>query len=163
MARNVFFSFHYGRDVWRAYQVRSSWVTKPDNEKKGFIDAADFQEVERKGEAAIKRWIDGQLEGTSVTCVLIGKETNSRDYVRYELEQSWKRGNGILGIYIHQKKDIKGFTDVKGSNSFGDIFTSPKDSKKYFWERFTTYDWVDDNGYLNLSKWVESAAKQAGK
>ncbi len=39
MARRVFFSFHYERDVWRAGQVRNSWVTK-DREEAGFWDAA---------------------------------------------------------------------------------------------------------------------------
>ena len=29
MARRVFFSFHHARDVWRAGQVRNSWVKSP--------------------------------------------------------------------------------------------------------------------------------------
>lgn len=28
MARRVFFSFHYERDIWRANQVRNRWITK---------------------------------------------------------------------------------------------------------------------------------------
>ncbi|MDI6603474.1 MAG: TIR domain-containing protein [Patescibacteria group bacterium] len=83
-------------------QVRNSWVTKPDREAAGFWDAASWKEVKKKGDAAIKKWIDDQLIGASVTVVLIGAETSNRDYVKYELEQSWKKGNGILGIYIHQ-------------------------------------------------------------
>lgn len=163
MARKAFFSFHYKNDVWRAMQVRNSWVTKEDKEAAGFIDAADFEKIEKEGEDAIKRWINKQLDGTSVTVVLIGSETNSRPYVIYELEQSWKRGNGLLGIYVHQKKDLDGKTDKKGSNSFGPIFTSDKDDKKYFWQRFETYDWVDDDGYNNMGKWIEAAAKKAGR
>lgn len=163
MARRVFFSFHYERDIWRASRVRNSWVTKPDREEAGFWDVASWEEVKKKGVTAIKKWIDDQLTGTSVTVVLIGAETNNRDYVKYELEQSWKKGNGILGIYIHQMKDIDRKTDTKGSNSFGPIFTSPNDDKKYFFERFPTYDWVDNDGYNKLGDWVEAAAKKAGK
>jgi hypothetical protein len=163
MARKVFFSFHYERDVWRANQVRHSWVTKPDRQTAGFIDAAAFEEVKKRGDIAVKRWIDEQLIGTSVTVVLIGTETSNREYVKYELEQSWKKRNGILAIYIHQKKDLNGKTDMKGNNSFGDIFKSVSDDKKYFFERFLTYDWVDNDGYNNLGNWVEVAAKQAGK
>jgi len=158
VARRVFFSFHYERDIWRASQVRNSWVTKPDRESAGFWDAASWEEVKNKGESATKRWIDDQLTGTSVTVVLIGAKTSNRDYVKYELEQSWKNGNGILGIYIHQMKDKDGKTDTKGSNTFGPIFTSPNDDKKYFFERFPTYDWVDDDGYNKLGDWVEAAA-----
>jgi len=163
MARKVFFSFHYERDVWRAGQARNSWVTKPDRDTAGFWDSASWEEVKKKGDTAIKKWIDDQLTGTSVTVVLIGAETSNRDYVKYELEKSWKKGNGIFGIYIHQMKDKNGKTDTKGSNSFGPIFTSPNDDKKYFSDRFPTYDWVDDNGYNKLGDWVEAAAKKAEK
>ena len=62
MARRVFFSFHFERDVWRAGQVRNSWVTKADRESAGFWDAADWEEVKKKGDEAIKKWIDKQLE-----------------------------------------------------------------------------------------------------
>lgn len=48
MARKVFFSFHYERDVWRANQMRHSWVTKPNRETAGFIDSAAFEEVKKK-------------------------------------------------------------------------------------------------------------------
>jgi hypothetical protein len=74
MARKVFFSFHYKNDVWRANQIRNSWVTKDNKEAAGFIDAADFEKVEKEGEDAIKRWISKQLDGTSVTVVLIGSD-----------------------------------------------------------------------------------------
>lgn len=162
MARRTFFSFHYANDVWRAMQVRNSWVTQ-EREAAGFIDKAEFEQVERQGENAVKAWIDKQISGTSVTVVLIGAETSNRDYVKYELEESWKKGNGILGIFVHQNKDKDGNTSVKGSNTFGPIFTSYKDDKKYFYERFETYDWVDDNGYANMGKWIEDAAKKAGR
>lgn len=163
MARRTFFSFHFERDHWRAGQARNSWVTKPDREDAGFWDAASWEEVKKKGEEEVKKWIRKQLEGTSVTVVLIGAETSSREYVKYELEQSWGRGNGILGIYIHQMKDKDGKTDTKGSNSFGPIFTSSNDDKKYFFERFSTYDWVNDDGYNKMGDWIEAAAKKAGK
>ena len=88
MARRVFFSFYYKNDVWRTNQVRNSWVTQ-GKEAAGFIDAAAFEKLEKEGEDAVKRWINNQLNGTSVTVVLIGSETSSRKYVRYELQKSY--------------------------------------------------------------------------
>jgi len=163
MARRAFFSFHYKNDVWRAMQVRNSWVTKDDKKSAGFIDSAEFEKIKKGGDYAIKKWIREQLEGTSVTVVLIGSETSSRDYIIYELEKSWEKGNGILGIYIHNKKDLYGNTSKKGSNVFGPIFKSQYDDKQYFYERFSTYDWVEDDGYNNMGKWIEAAAKKAGR
>ena len=163
MTRKVFFSFHYKRDVVRASQVRSSWVTKDDTEAAGFVDAADFEKVEKGGEASIKKWINDQLYGTSVTVVLIGAETSERDYVIYELQKSYAKGNGMLGIYIHQKPDFGGKTDTKGSNVFGEIGKDAAGSPVYFSVSYPCYDWVDDDGYNNMGKWIEAAAKKAGK
>jgi len=161
MARRAFFSFYYKKDVSRANQVRNSWVTKDDKEAAGFTDAAAFEEVEKGGDAAIKKWIDDQLSGTSVTVVLIGSETNERDYVKYELQKSYEKGNGMLGIYIHQCKDLSGKTDTKGSNHFGEIGKDDAGNAVYFSVAYTCYDWVDDDGYTNMGKWIEAAAKKA--
>ena len=80
MARRVFFSFEYEHDVSRSMVVRNSWVTQ-SREAAGFVDAADFEEVKRGGDPAIKRWIREQLRGTSVTVVLVGSHTCVSRYV----------------------------------------------------------------------------------
>lgn len=48
MARRVFFSFHYDRDIVRVSQVRNSWVTR-DREAAGFWDAASLRETTTVG------------------------------------------------------------------------------------------------------------------
>jgi hypothetical protein len=163
MARKVFFSFHYKNDVVRANQVRNSWVTRDDREAAGFVDAAEFEKVKDQGEAAIKKWIKGQLSGTSVTAVLIGADTSNRDYVKFELQESYAKGNGMLGIYIHQCKNLAGETSSKGSNQFGEIGKDANGKPVYFSVAYSCYDWVDDDGYDNIGKWIEAAAKQAGR
>ncbi len=151
MARRVFFSFHYERDIWRASQVRNSWVTKPDREAAGFWDAASWEEVKKMGDDAIKQWINRQLEGTSVTVVLIGYETSTREYVNYEINRSWDRGNGLIGIYIHKLKDQNNEMDYKGDDPFINLG----------YKGIRTYDWILDDGYNNLGEWIESAYQQA--
>jgi len=163
MARRVFFSFHYKRDIWRASQIRNSWVTKSDRETAGFWDAASWEEVKKKGDEAIRRWINKELEGTSVTVVLMGYETHTRKYVGYEIEQSYKRGNGLLGIYIHNLKDKVGRTDYKGKNPFDTWYITRNGQKIYFSSLYPTYDWVNDDGYNNIGRWIESAARKAGR
>jgi hypothetical protein len=159
MARHAFFSFHYERDVWRAGQVRNSWVTQ-DRDASGFWDSAKWEEVKKKGEAAIHNWIDEQLKGTSVTVVLIGAETSTREYVDYEITQSHKKKNGMLGIYIHNLKDVNGKTDTKGANPLTKwTFKDPEGNVV----TYPTYDWINDGGYSNLGSWIEAAAKKAGR
>jgi len=162
MARRVFFSFHYERDIWRASVVRNSWLTQKDREEAGFWDASLWEDAKKKGDEAIKKMINKALEGTSVTVVLIGAETNGRKWVRYEIRKSYKKGNGMLGVYIHKIKDNNGLTDIKGSNQFGEIGQDENGNSIYFWQLFPTYDWVDNDGYKNFGSWVEKAAKKAG-
>lgn len=163
MARRTFFSFHYRNDVSRAMVVRNSWITKPDREAAGFTDAADFEEIQKKGDAAVHAWIDAQLKGTSVTVVLIGSETSTRPYVKYELTQSYACRNGMLGVYIHQIKDLNGKTSSKGSNQFGEIGKDSAGKPVYFSVNYPCYDWVDDNGYENIGAWIRAAAEKAGR
>jgi len=162
MARRAFFSFHYERDVWRAGQVRNSWVTK-DRESAGFWDAAAWEEVKKKTDAEIEKGIGEQLNGTSVTVVLIGAETSTRKYVGSEIKLSHNRGNGILGIYIHNMKDSNGRTDSKGANPLTNWHIERDGKKSLLSDIYPTYDWVNDDGYNKIGDWIEAAAKKAGR
>ena len=158
MARKTFFSFHFKNDVWRANQVRNSWVTQGKTAA-GFIDATDFEKIEKEGENAVKKWIDDQLDGTTVTVVLIGTDTSNRYYVKYELQQSLKRGNGIVGAFIHDLKDKDGKTAVKGDALFGVLGKGTDGNDIYFSSVAKTCDYVADDGYKNLGDWIEGSLK----
>jgi MTH538 TIR-like domain (DUF1863) len=155
MARKTFFSFHYERDAWRAANVRNSGVLSDDDEY-GFIDAVDWEKIERGGDAAIKRWIQEQLKNTSVTAVLIGAETASREWVLYEIRESWKRGNAIIGVRIHGIKDQDSKTDSAGANPFDVI---KLDNGKALSTVCNTYDWVAEKGREHLGEWLEDAVQ----
>lgn len=155
MARKVFYSFHFKRDAWRAGQVRNSNLLA-DEDEYGVIDSSEWEKIEKEGEEAIKRWINDQLQYTSVTVVLIGAETAERDWVDYEIRQSWNRGNGLVGVKIHNVKDQNGETDVMGPNPLDNIKLTDGTPLSVICK---TYDWVADNGRENLGKWVEEAFK----
>jgi hypothetical protein len=128
MAKKTFFSFHYKQDVWRAGVVRNSWVTK-ERDAAGFFDSAEWEEVKKKKDDEIEKWIDGQLKGTSVTVVLIGEKTYGRKWINYEITASWKKGKNPFDQW-----------DFKNSNS--EIVKIP------------VYNWIDDDGYANLGSWI---------
>ena len=104
MARRAFFSFHYDRDVWRANQVRKSNVVA-GTDTAGFFDHSEYLEAKKTGDEGIRRMILRHLNNTTVTVVLIGTNTAYRPWVKYEIEQSIARKNGLLGIHIHHLKD----------------------------------------------------------
>lgn len=162
MSRHVFFSFHYKNDVWRAYQVRNSWVTQGKTAA-GFIDSAEFEKVKQNGKEAVKKWIDSQLVGTSVTVVLIGCDTSNREFVQYELKKSYERGNAILGVHVNNLRDKDDRTSPKGDTNFGELGKDVYGNPVYFFNVAKEYDYVKDGGYNNLGNWIEQAAKQKGK
>jgi hypothetical protein len=155
MARKIFFSFHYKRDSWRVSVVRNSNVVSSNYDKTRFLDHADWQSIERQGDNAIKNWIDNQLMGSTVTCVLIGTETNSRKWVHYEIEKSIVRKNAILGVFIHYIKNKDGLMDYLGVNPLSKYRINGRELISIA----PTYDWVNNNGYINLSSWIEQAVK----
>ena len=119
--------------------------------------------MKKKGKDAIEKWIDGQLDGTSVTVVLIGAETSEREYVGYEIKQSYTKGNGLLGIYIHNMKDVNSRTDVKGKNPLSNWQVERNGQNVLLSDIYPSYDWVNDDGRGNIGDWIEAAAKKAGR
>lgn len=170
MARRVFFSFHHRNDSWRAGQVRNCWLTQ--GQANSFVDAAAWEKVKRSGDVAVKAWIDRELKGTSVTVVLIGQRTWKRRWVKYEILQSYKRNNGILGIYVHGMKDERQQTSSRGRNPMADIEVTTEhsflglfryQSKENLSDICPTYYWLDDDGRNNLTSWIEKAAASVGR
>ena len=144
MARLVFFSFHYQRDVWRTNVVRKIGEFI-GTAAAGFQDASLWEEAKRKGDTAIKKLIDEALKDTTVTVVLIGAKTASREYINYEIDQSIDRGNGILGIHIHNIEDSDGNTDT-----IGDV------PAKLVSGGYKVYTWPSDPD--KFAEWIEEAA-----
>lgn len=122
MPRRTFFSFHYLPDVWRAWNVRNSWVVKgADEESRGFFDSSVFEASKKEGDDALKTFLRGGLENTSVTCVLAGTNTWSRRWVRYEIARSVIKGNGLLTVYIHGIQNNEKAVSTKGADPLAQL------------------------------------------
>jgi hypothetical protein len=143
LARRTFFSFHYQPDVWRAYNVRNSWIVRPEDQiDRGFFDSSVFEASKRESIDSLKNFLRDGLNNTSVTCVLIGTETWARRWVRYEIARSVLKGNGLLGVYIHGIKNQEGLAAPKGPNPLDNMGVYKVDAGIFLAE------WKD-------SKWVK--------
>ena len=147
MARRVYFSFHYQRDLWRVNVVRNSAMIDGSSVA-GFHDGSLWEETAKKGDDAIRKLVDAGLEGTTVTVVLIGAETASRRYVSYEIEKSIARGNGLLGVRVNDIKDQHGRTDPSGAVPAALIEAG---APVYTWD------------YGRFGEWVEMAHRAANR
>lgn len=146
MARRVFFSFHYQRDIFRVNRIRNiPQIT--GCAAAGFQDSSIWEEAKGKSDAAVKKLIDDGLNNTSVTVVCIGEKTAGRKFINYEIQKSFDRGNGIVGVRIHHLEDIDGKTDSEGETPYKLIGSN-------------IYKYVDHD---KLAGWIEKAARDAGK
>ena len=145
--RNVFFSFKWS-DVTRVEVVRNSYVTKGGQQAARYIDRAQREAVKKQTDLAIKRWINKQMHGTTVTVVLVGQFTCRSRWVKYEIQHTIQEGNGLLEIDISKIKDFNGQT----SECCGRMVPN----------EYPHYLWFKGNGYENLGEWVEKAAREAG-
>lgn len=157
--RQVFYSFHFKKDCWRAATVRSIGVIEgnkpaPDN---------DWETVTASGDQAIKKWIADQMEYRSCTIVLVGEQTANRKWINHEIIESWKAGMGVVGIYIHGLKNQGGYTSNKGKNPFE--FIKFKSGKKLS-EIVKCYNPAGTNSkerYEWISKYLSAMTEEAIK
>ncbi|MCD0460691.1 TIR domain-containing protein [Roseiconus lacunae] len=157
MTRRAFYSFEYLKDNWRASQVRQMGVIE------GNINAIsnEWEEVALKTDAAIKKWIDGQMTGKGVVIVLIGASTSGRKYIDYEIETGWNAGKGLLGVHVHNLKDSDGKQTAKGANPFAHFrMQNDKRLSDYaavydppYSDSKAVYKYINDN----LPSWIEAA------
>jgi hypothetical protein len=156
MVRRTFFSFHYKPDVTRAWVVRNSWVTKVaqgEREDAGFFDSSVFEAAQRRSDDSLKRFLREGLNGTSVTCVLVGAETCLRRWVRYEIFRSFMCGNGLLAVRIHTIGSLHSPATAAGTNPFDTVaFTVDGDRVRF--KEFMTTGWqlARDVGSMPLNE-----------
>jgi len=121
--RRAFFSFHYD-DIMRVNNVRNAWkIDHPDTPAmRSFYDSSLWESRKLEGPDALKRLIREGVQNTSAICVLIGSETWSREWVRYEIARAIIDNRGLLGVHINGlKHHATGCPHPNGQNPFDHI------------------------------------------
>jgi hypothetical protein len=77
MAKKVFYSFYYKEDSSRIQQVINMGVV----EGQAMLSGQKWEEVKKKGDAAVEKWIDEQMKGKNCLVVLVGTKTSTRPWV----------------------------------------------------------------------------------
>ncbi|OWV20813.1 MTH538 TIR-like domain [Fibrobacter sp. UWB16] len=159
--RQVFFSFEYDADAWRANQVRNMGIV---DQSSTFTDN-DWEKV-KGSELTIKRWINSQLKMRSCLIVLIGETTFTRPWVDYEIQKAYELEKGIVGVYVHKLKDSDGNQSEKGLNPLDFNYTDDGEPLSQYVRTFNSrcvtsvgvYRDIEDN----LSDLIEEAIENAG-
>lgn len=147
MAKSVFYSFHYDRDVHRVQLVRNFNAL----EGQPVLNAQEWETVRRGGDTAIQNWIHKQMAYKKAVIVLIGRQTATRGWVIYEIEKAWANKKPLLGIRIHGLSSL-GTVDSPGKNPFDEAnvgFVPVFDPTVFDWtgkiDSKATYNRLRDN------------------
>ena len=153
----VFFSFEFKKDAWRASQVRNMGKVS-DNST--FSDN-DWEEVKEKSDEKIREWINDQLKMRSCIVVLIGETTSSRKWVKYEIEKAYELNKGIVGIYVHNMKDQDEKQAKKGANPFYSIYTNGGERLSKYVNCFDSDYSTSQNVYNDIENNIEDLIEDA--
>ncbi|WP_296583440.1 TIR domain-containing protein [Xanthobacter sp.] len=115
--RRVFYSFHFQADFWRTHQVRNIGAL----EGQPLCHANEWEEIKRKGDAAIEKWIHDSMYGRSCVVVLVGAQTSSRPWVTYEIKKGWTDGKGVLAVRIDKLLGTDSLPSIPGPNPLSNL------------------------------------------
>lgn len=157
--RQVFYSFHFDKDVFRVQQIRNMGVLDGDEP----VSPNEWEKLQ-KTDGGVKKWIDDNMTYRSCVVVLIGEDTANRPWVDYEIRKAWNDKKGLLGIYVHnlscpkKTKETGVGTCKQGNNPFDNIsFTSGAKMssvvKCYNPKSADAYNDIKNN----IENWIETA------
>ena len=155
--RQIFYSFHFDNDVMRVQLIRNIGTLEENKP----VSVNDWEAVKKKGDTAIKKWINDNMDYRSCIVVLVGEDTANRPWVKYEIKKAWADGKGLLGIYIHNLKCPRNGKCNKGKNPF-DQFIFDDGSKLssvvkcHNPSTTNAYNDIKDN----IETWIEDAIAQ---
>jgi hypothetical protein len=162
MARRIFHSFRHSQDYWRVQTIRQIGAI----EGQKLLSLNDWEAVKKKGDKAIRDWIDTQMAGRSCVVVLIGSATAGRRWVNYEMTKGWSDGKGVVGIHIHGLKDANGNQATKGANPLASVTVTTGSGKKLlssvaktYDPQYTTSQSVYDHIKENIEDWIEESIR----
>lgn len=159
MAKKVFYSFHFDKDVMRVQQVRNIGAIE-DNKP---VSPQEWEEAQ-KTPNGVENWIEKHMKDKACVIVLIGESTSERKWVDYEIRKAWRDKKGLVGIHIHNLKCPRNGKSSQGTNPFDKIsFTdgSKMSSVVKVYNPSSTDAYNDIAN--NIETWVDSAVKEAAK
>lgn len=134
-------------------------------EEQTILSAQEWEEVKRRGKAAIERWIADQMAYKSAVVVLVGRETAERPWVRHEIAYAWDHHKPLVGIRINGLADSARKTDLPGDNPFSRVALQGGGTVGDYVPLYTPSGSNSQSVHgaikQNLTVWVNSAYKRS--
>jgi hypothetical protein len=143
LKRKVYFAFHFD-DIMRVNNVRQAWrIEHPDApQMRSFYDSSLWESRQLESPESLKSLICDGVERTSAVCVLVGSNTWSRRWVRYEIARAVIDGRGLLAVHLNNlRHHITKLPDICGANPLGCIGVGKVQSTPWETPQYYLFEW----------------------
>jgi hypothetical protein len=128
------------------------------------LNAQEWESVKRRGRTAIVNWIAENMKYKTAVVVLIGSQTASREWVRYEIAKAWDDKRRLVGVRIHGLADRNGRTDTEGANPFSQVSLRGGGTVGDYVPVYNPSGWSSKDVYAsikaNLASWANNGYKR---
>ncbi len=146
--KNVFIS-HYNKDDEHIQNLKDLLAKKGYTIKNGSIDSSKPNRV--INEEAIKRLLRLRINWAGTFICLIGKDTHTRRWVDWEIEQAKAKGKTIVGVKIYGEGDA---ILPKNFEKYGDCLTGWNSDKIVDALEGNDVGWSDPSGVSGSSSHI---------
>jgi hypothetical protein len=156
--RRAFFSFHFD-DIMRVNNVRNTWkITHADSSSnRSFYDSSLWETRKVTKPEVIKQLIRTGVLYTSAVCVLVGSNTWSRRWVRYEIARAIVDRRGLLAVHINNIHHHQTRTPhARGRNPLSHMGIAKLQSDKWLDPEYYLYEMslVSDGYGRTIEHWT---------
>ncbi|MHA4810207.1 TIR domain-containing protein [Flavitalea flava] len=145
--KNVFIS-HYNKDDEHIQNLKDLLAKKGYTLKNGSIDSTKPNRV--VSAEAIKRLLRLRINWAGTFICLIGKDTHTRPWVNWEIEQAKIKGKFIIGVKVFGEGDA---TVPESFEKYGDCLTGWNSDKIIDALEGNDIGWSDSNSATNASSY----------
>lgn len=148
--KNVFIS-HFNEDEPHIKKMKDLLDKKGFQLRNSSIDSTKKNDA--KNEEYVKSLLRDGIKHAGTTIVLIGPETHKRSWVNWEIEQSNKQGNRIVGVFLEGAKD----SDIPESfQKYADSLVGWTGDKIIDAIEGRVNNWEKSDGGIRVPYWNES-------
>jgi hypothetical protein len=97
---NIFIS-HYGKDDEHVQSLKTRLKEQGYDVRNFSVDSTNHKDGSIPSPQVVERLLKMRIGWSSTIICLIGNRTHTRDWVDFEVEEAFKQGKRIIGVYSH--------------------------------------------------------------
>jgi hypothetical protein len=97
---NIFIS-HYGKDDEHVQSLKARLKEQGYDVRNFSVDSTNHKDGRKPTDDVVARLLRMRISWSSTIICLIGDQTHTRDWVDFEVEEGFRQGKRIIGVFAH--------------------------------------------------------------